>query len=68
MDGVHNKLVMQLSGDDFVTGLKYGLADTFIQNIGRHVGHSRSLFYFGQIIDKYWMQRPSGNVKIVPGP
>ena len=68
LDGIHNKLIMQLPRDDLVACLENGLADALVQHIGRHVGHGSGLLDPGQIVDKYRMQGTLCDVEIVFGP
>ena len=65
LNGVYNKLRMELSLYDLITGLYNGISNLLVQYMGRHIGISRGLFYSHQIFYKFRMQRPSCNVKIL---
>ena len=65
LDGIHDKLVVKLTGDNLVTCLKDGLPDVLIQHIGRHIRHGSGFFDLCQVVDEYRVKGPSGDVKIV---
>ena len=65
LNGVYNKLTVQLSGYDFITGADNGLTDLLIKNMGSHIGHGCGLFDPGQIVDKSRMKRASCNIEIM---
>ena len=44
LNGVYNKLRMELSLYDLITGLYNGISNLLVQYMGRHIGISRGLF------------------------
>ena len=67
LDTVGDKGIVQLAGQDLVTGLYDGVFDLFIHVTDLTVGDGTGFFYSSQRTDKFRMGAAAGDVKVFVG-